>query len=597
MWQFCVNMALKFSSETAFRLATPSSFRKGEEYFATGSVNKIWKQKGVYKAIVQGARRYNVSISIADEDDIEAICNCPYEGEGICKHIVAAILEFAKSPKLAEVDLPAKDTEKKQVAEDLIKRGSNVQIRKFFKQLLESDNRVAHDFDMFLQGPKETSATVQSYKAMIVRKLDELDLDALEEAWYNSGDDFYDYQPGYRIHVEEYDEQTLTLIAQPFIEEAQKYSDNKNYAESAKIFQAVIEAFLAKEATVTKSHEDVAEWFFADADSALNAYYPVLAATDDPGTKKAGLEYLCRLFEDKRFELGEYQGEVDKGLEQAVKNRSEAEICLHALSNIITKRELSIPESTLLAHLYLLVDDEGKFERISVDHLKDNPWLTLDLLKFYQRHNRRADILKIAGIVLNRFSKRETASEWYSYSADLEIEIRKFLKNIFDPKTEYPQIIENLEKLFLENKKIGDYKELAKTYRSGLEKENFLKRMKKALNRENEIETMFKVFELEGKEEEILELTGKYENAACFPDMIAAILKTYPQESFINYKKKIENLLREANVRIYAVAVYHLKQMRKIGMASDFKIFIDWISGTYSRRRKLIEDMRIGGLI
>jgi hypothetical protein len=589
-------MAFKFSSNIAFRMAEPLSFHKGEEYFEDGLVNKVSKVGNVYKAVVQGSRRYDVSILVAAEDEIKASCNCPYDGGGICKHAVAVILALAQNPEFAAVNLPAKDAQKEQTAEKLIKQASETQVRKFLERLLKTDNQTVHDFNIFLQGSKETSATVQSYKSQISRKLDELDLGKLEEAWYSSGDDFYDYHPECR-NEDGYDEETLSSVAKPFIEEAQKYAGNKNYGESAKIFQAVIEAFLDKEREVDKGNGDVADWFFDEANAALNSYYPVLSEIDDPGIKKAGLEYLCRLFENNQFAYENHWGEMEKGLKAAVKNKIEAEICLRALADTIAKREPSTTESSLLAHLYLLAGNEIEFEKVSVDNLKNNLGLALDLLKFYKQRKRKSDILATASQVLGRFIKKAEFSDWNYRGTGIEIDIREFLKGVFDSKTDYYQIIDNLEKLFLESKKLNDYKELVRTYKTKDEKEEFLKKMKPIFTHDREVEIMFKVFESEGQKEEILELTAKYENEACFPDMIAVISKTYPRESFANYKKKIEHLLKEANVKAYPTAVYHFKQMKRIGATHDFDNFVSWMASNYSRRRNLMEEMKKGGLI
>lgn len=229
-------MPVKFSSNIAFRFAHPAAFSKGEEYFEDGAVKKVWREGQTYKAIVEGTRNYNVSIMVKSEEDVEAQCTCPYEGDGICKHAVATILALADNPELATMDIQNKTEKLEQRAEKLLAKANETQIRKFLRQLLLSDGQAVHDFDILLQGPKETSATVQSYKTKIMKKLDELDLEDLEQAWMSSGDDFYDYHPGWKDF--NYDEETLPNIINPFRQEAQKYADNKNFAESGKIFQA-----------------------------------------------------------------------------------------------------------------------------------------------------------------------------------------------------------------------------------------------------------------------------------------------------------------------------------------------------------------------
>ena len=585
-------MPIKFLSDLAFRFAHPYAFSKGEKYFEDGAVSKVRLEGQTYKSVVEGTRLYNVDIVVKSEDDIKATCTCPYEGEGICKHAVATILALANNPELATVNIQNKAEQLEQWAEKLLAKANETQIRKFLRQLLFGSEQAVHDFDIFLQGTKETFATVQSYKAKIIKKLDELDLEDLEQAWMSSGDDFYDYHPGWRDF--KYDEETLPNIVNPFRQEAQKYADNKNFAESGKIFQAIIEALRDKDEEISKQPDlaDLSDWFFNQINEILNLYYKVLSATDEPGIKQAGLEYLSMLFEIKQFEWN--QKELAEGLKEAVNKKSEAEICLRQLSVTIKKQDSSPAESSLLSRLYFMAGDEEQFEKTSLTNLEKNPGLSLELLKFYKRNNRKPDILKIADQVLS--GKKSDSFDWDS-PKDVEIEIREFLKTIFDPKTEYAQIIGNLEALFFRSKKLNDYKELTMAYGKPEEKEKFLTKMKDGFAKQHEIEIMFKVFKLEDRKREILELTGKYKDEQCFSDMIAFISNVYPQESFDNYQVKIEHLLKDSNVKYYPQVAYHLKRMKQIGLAQDFKKFVEWIVANYKRRSKLMEELQKGGLI
>lgn len=585
-------MPVKFSSDLAFRFAHPYAFNKGEKYFEDGAVSKVRLEGQTYKSVVEGTRLYNVDIVVKSEDNIEAICTCPYEGEGICKHAVATILALANNPEPVAVDIQNKAEKLEQRAEKLLAKANETQIRKFLRQLLFSSEQAVHDFDIFLQGPKETAATVQSYKAKIMKKLDELDLEDLEQAWMSSGDDFYDYHPGWRDF--KYDEETLPNIINPFRQEAQKYSDNKNFGESGKIFQAIVEALRDKDKEISKQPDvaDLSDWFVNQINETLNLYYGALSDTDEPGIKQAGLEYLCMLFEHKQFEWN--QKELAEGLKEVVNKKSEAEICLRQLSASIKKQNLSPAESFLLARLYFMAGDEEQFEKISHSNLKNNPELSLELLKFYKRDNRKPDILKTADQVLS--GKKSGSFDWDS-PKDVEIEIREFLKTIFDSKIEYAQIIGNLEALFLRSKKLNDYKELTTTYSNPEEKEKFLTKIKDEFAKQREIEIMFKVFKLEGRKREILELTSKYKDEQCFPDMVAFISDVYPQESFDNYQVKIKHLLKDSNLKYYPQVAYHLKRMKQIGLAQDFKKFVDWIVITYKRRSKLMEELQKSGLI
>lgn len=327
--------------------------------------------------------------------------------------------------------------------EKLLHQASETQVKKFLKQSLLGNGHIIHDFEIFMQGPKQTKATTQSYKSKIVGKLDELDLDELEQAWMTSGDDFYDYYPSYKDDSC-YDDKTLNLTLSPFLQEAQKYANNENYTESDKIFQATIEALRDKIEEIKDGYPDLEDWLFKEIDETLNSYCKVLQTTES-SIKQAGLEYICMLFEHKQFDQN--RKELEKCLKEMVIKNTEAKICLRRLSCTINKPCLLPDESSLLAHLYLLASNEEEFEKVSTDNLTSNPQLVLELLKFYKSHNRKTDVLKTADQVLDHIHKKADSFDW-NFSENLEIGIREFLKTVFDPKTEYRQTINNMEILF-----------------------------------------------------------------------------------------------------------------------------------------------------
>lgn len=585
-------MLTQFSSQLAFQLASPTSYRRGEEYFNDGAVEKIWLEDGVYKAIVQGTRRYTVSVCIQGED-IKTECTCPYEMEGICKHIVAAILALAEDKKLATINTQKEHIAKLNKADKLITKASNEQIRTFLQKLLAKDQKIRCDFIIFLQGKKETAATVASYQEKIKQKLDELDLKELLEVWHHSGDDYY-YDDYYRESA--YDDQAVTDIIEPFRNKAQKYAENQNYAESSKIYQAIITTLYEKLKTLTDDYIDLGDWFLNEINEALEAFITVLIKTKDLNIKQGNIQYLCQLFEnqDKNVDLG--QGNIGDGLKQAITDKSTAEIALRALSKTKARQNLSQPESALLAYLYFIIADYITFERISLDNLTKNPFLSLDLLAYYQKHNRKQDILKTAYNVLEKLAKNANSWEYGGYD-DLEIAIRTFLKNVFDKSKEYEQMIKNLEVLFLKSAKLSDYKELITAYQTTAEKEAFLKTVKVYFTKRDDVKTMFKVFQLESKKAEILDLISCYKKAECFPQMVASVAKNFPDECFKHYQEKIKDMLKVADVNVYPQATYHLKQMKQIGLAQAFNAFVNWLSNFYSRRYRFIEQLRKNKLI
>ena len=70
------------------RLASDSSYSKGESYFRNSYVRRIKRSGNTFTGNVEGSELYSVSLTIGgSEPDFD--CDCPYNFEGICKHSVA----------------------------------------------------------------------------------------------------------------------------------------------------------------------------------------------------------------------------------------------------------------------------------------------------------------------------------------------------------------------------------------------------------------------------------------------------------------------------------------------------------------------------
>ena len=73
-------------------LCTEASFERGKRYLDEGRMNIVEASPTGVIAEVQGSETYNVKIDL--KNGISAECNCPYDLEGYCKHIVAVLLSM-----------------------------------------------------------------------------------------------------------------------------------------------------------------------------------------------------------------------------------------------------------------------------------------------------------------------------------------------------------------------------------------------------------------------------------------------------------------------------------------------------------------------
>ena len=434
----------------------------------------------------------------------------------------------------------------------------------FLEKILKEQPPLVEDLKIFLQGRRQTPVTVADYKIRFRNQLEQLDLKELLEMWYREGED-YDGGGRYDLTTESLEETVDELI-----DPAEKYAANQNYAEALKIYQAVFEALWEKQQTLKGDLADLADWFSQEMERVIADYAKTLTEINDKNLREVGIGFLCRAFRRQSIYVNKEQ--LLTCLKQAVSNKAEAELAASCLK-LQGKRRLAAEESALLAFLLSLSGKWREFEMISLKNLQENPGLALDLFRYYQKNNRKEEIIKVAGEVLDGLMKKGDGNfyfgSFFNYK-ETEIRIRRFLREIYFE--DYLRAIANLERLFLVTGSLDDYRELVKNYRNQAEKEKFWQTIKKHFNNAYLAKNVFKVFELENQKEEVLRLINQYPEAEYFPDMIAFTSDVFPRECFDAYQRKIEALLRVADVQKYAAAAGHLAKLDKGYLLAEKKI-------------------------
>jgi len=583
-----------FSDDLAFSIARFSSYDKGKEYFKDGCVEKIWQEENEYKAIVRGVHKYSVSLKFDDEDELEYHCSCPYELDGACKHVIATIFAFTFDKKFVTQPKQKKTEESEVIIDDLLSKTTTSQQRSFLEKVLKKDPSLIEDLNIFLQGQKQTPVTTTDYKTRFRNELDQLDLKELLQLWYSEGKDDYDSNQ-YNDFITT---ASLSDIVENLADLGKKYEDHQNFGEALKIYQALFEALDEKRAGLKGDNRELQDCFDQEMKKIINdCYIKTLAKINNESLKKIGIDYLCYLFQYDYDKFSSNQNNIYLGLKQIILNKNEAENAFLKLVKLKNKDNLTISESLLLAFLYSMIEDWQLFEKISLKNLKKNPRLTLDLLRYYQKNNHREKIIKVSDQILIELIKKNE-DRIFSFELnkpnyeEIEIQIRQFLKATYSLEIQYEAVIANLERLFLITGSLTDYQELVKNYKNESEKVKYWEVMIKYFTDKNEVKNIFKVFKLENQKEKILDLVKKHPLEECFSDMIFFIQADFPQECFFEYKKKIEEILKEADTEKYPIAVYHLKRMQKIGSEKNFNDFIIFIKNTFRRRSSLMKELQ-----
>lgn len=85
--------------------ASAESFRRGQDYYRNGAVISLTRRGQTLEAEVEGSQYepYRVTIELDQAGVTAAVCSCPYDWGGWCKHIVAVLLAALDAPGEVEV--------------------------------------------------------------------------------------------------------------------------------------------------------------------------------------------------------------------------------------------------------------------------------------------------------------------------------------------------------------------------------------------------------------------------------------------------------------------------------------------------------------
>ncbi|WP_225336288.1 SWIM zinc finger family protein [Halomicrobium urmianum] len=85
------------TEDTVRDVCTDTVFERGERYLSEGRIHEIHRVDSTVTAVVSGSRQHDVRVDLAT-DEFDPWCNCPYDGPGACKHVVAVLLRCVDDP-------------------------------------------------------------------------------------------------------------------------------------------------------------------------------------------------------------------------------------------------------------------------------------------------------------------------------------------------------------------------------------------------------------------------------------------------------------------------------------------------------------------
>ncbi len=243
---------------------------RGRSYVGNVSKLKYDEDTETWTAQVVGSDVYDVEISTDEEDEFYAECDCPYDWEENCKHIVAVALKIAEEGVeetksttkiksiLAETKYLLPDFPAATFYENVVLKIPKEAQLDFFKQLFHNNDEVRKQFVKFAEA--DLMKTFAHKETLIVKSADEkIDIAALSAEIYESimdieidEEDYYSQQHRYNRYdyysdddsegLEEFAIEELTKLLKPYQKKLKTHIDNNNLLSAIAILTAMHEA-------------------------------------------------------------------------------------------------------------------------------------------------------------------------------------------------------------------------------------------------------------------------------------------------------------------------------------------------------------------
>jgi uncharacterized Zn finger protein len=228
---------MELTTEDVRERCTDAVLERGRNYLEDGRIVRLSRFGDETRAAVRGGRLYEVHVD-RSTPELETRCDCPYDGPGACKHVVAVLLCAIEDPPPDESDR----------IDDLLEDATVDDLRAFLREECSSNIDLR---DRFLaRFGASTTRSVEGIRAEI-------------------GDLFEGTNPEYGVVFEPID-------FRKYFDLAETHRDRGQYESAATIYRGLVEALDDDMELVDGAYDHFSE-SFADA---LDGYVDCVAAAD-----------------------------------------------------------------------------------------------------------------------------------------------------------------------------------------------------------------------------------------------------------------------------------------------------------------------------
>ena len=508
--------------------ANSSSYERGQQYFKRGYVGSISREDNTFKARVEGSERYKVRLTV-EQTGASYRCNCPYDYDGICKHIVALGLAVLREFGPEIEPGPAPDTSEQALMQALLNTPVTTQLA-FLVDVLRTQPKLREQFLLQVTPAAEPAAagaatsapavtpqeltTIEEVSTEVYEALSDLVFD--EDALEQQADDYDDYLQDEGNAMLELADEIIQDVLQPFARLVTGHLAQGRLVRALDYWIGVYEGATA----ATEPADDDYGLFSYEGYPArvLECWNSLLSesgaeaqlTTHDFGEAETTAA-LALLFD--RYAAAGYPPDYFAGLLTTLTQTPAAATQLQARLEA-AGQPLRLNQARVLLHSAEVLSDDALWVRTAEAHAGHDFGLLLRLLDYYRQHDDRPNLLRLLRQYRELFSHRLNA----------------YVLAHVPPTEDETLYLAALEQRCRDTQSLADYEQL-RGFWSEKQRRTFVDELVKLSARWSDPLFGAELLVAENREAELLPylLSRHWLTTSSIPDLLALTARTQPE--------------------------------------------------------------------
>ena len=550
-------------------LVPDAILQRGYNYFNKGRVVEFVElSQGEYEAIVSGSEDYTVQLTLHNHQVTDYLCDCPYDGGPICKHIVAAIL-YLQQNILKTIDITSLQTQMKKKTKPI-----NQQVKELLNTISQDDLKA------FIQDCCKQDKT---FRALFLNSFGHL---ATEHSKTFYQEQIQAILESFSQHHDYIDWSMMGRLVQaidPFFLNAQKSFDHQNYENVIFICTALMEELVEVLQYADDSNGDIGYLIDASSEMLLNLTSESLGKD----TRYLLFQYCIDAFKGEKFEGWDWHTNMLEIAAELIENDQEMDIVLNCLDLVGDKYNYLVG---MAFHIKLKIFRKYKTKEEVTQLVEQNlnlPSVRQEEIEIALQNKNYERAIRLAqdGVQQDQNSRPGLVGTWYDY-----------LLKVAQAQKDKAKIIKYARYRLIDNfSPTQDYYQIAKDQMNPHDWEVFVDQLIteiKSKGRWNIYALIRGIYIREAQWDKLLMLLKTDLSLQNIEQNEQYLAKDYSQK-LLDWYYELIPIYVEKNMgrNHYQTACRYLRRMKKLGGKAEAQKLIEFLKGEYPRRKALLEEL------